>query len=534
MQYFLFKSRVSPHNHRYTPSFALRGVQGGVSSYMLLMFSLLFVLGLLALPVTSAIAKAPQTHKGSSPPPLKKPQPMVYQGLILQKDATNSNDVMFSVLDRHSVSMTFHLTASTRFAPHQSASQLAVNMFVMVKANVSATGGQNATWVQFQNRNHAFFNVQGVVTSSDQNQNSLTLALNDGTLLTITIAQESVTQVQPGATVSLQAHFDASGSLIAPTYRIQASHASRFQARGIISHINPRSQRLTLLAPSGASLSIVENQAAHRKSGLHVGEEVTIAGNTDGKGDLDEQSTSVENTHEQYMTLEGVVSAIDTTANTFSLIDEDGNVSTINATPSLLASIQIGGVYRVEVSVAADGSFTADKVEVAKGSDQGQMLSLEGVVQSYDANSGVLSLAGDNGETFTLTINGQTRIRADDGASPTLADGQEIHAKVQPTADGSYTALAIYIQDNASSGDEMTFGGSLQTYDASTGQLTISTSKSQTQTLSFTVNTQTEVEGAASLNTIPAGTFLKIETTVQQDGSYLATRIEVVNERGDD
>ena len=263
-----------------------------------------------------------------------------------------------------------------------------------------------------------------------------------------------------------------------------------------------------------------------------MGEKVDVSGSTDNQGNLDEQSDSVENSNEQQLTLEGIVSSIDTTANTFSLIDEEGNVSTLNADPSLLTSIQVGGIYRVTATLAADGSLTAVKLEAHGGNDQGERLSLEGVVQTYDANSGMLSLAGDNGESFTLQVNSQTQISADDGASSTLASGQQIHALVQLNADGSYTALRIEIQDDASSGEEMTFSGSLQSYDATSGQLTISTD--ERQTLTFATNAQTEVEGVSSLAALPVGTLLRIEAQVQQDGSYLALKVEVPDTQRDD
>jgi len=493
----------------------------------------LLTVGVLSFSTVSVLAKGPAHHPPQHPPVHKKPQQIVYQGLVVQVDRTNQIDVTFSILDRYSTPMTFHLTSSTQFVKHQSASQLAVNLHVAVKAKSNAAGGLDATWVQIQSRNQAPLSLKGVVATVNQAQKSVTLALSDGTMLTITIVHASITQVKPGATLSLQAKFDRTGSLVASAYHITASHAGHFQASGIISHINVRSHSLTLVAPSGASFTIVQSSASHRKSALHVGEKVKIGGSTDSKGNLHEQSVSVEKTDEQQLMLEGVVSAIDTTANTFSLIDEDGNVFTLNADPGLLASIQVGGIYEVKASIAADGSLTAVTIEASQGNDQGHSLSLEGVIQTYDVSSGLLSLAGDNGESFTLMVNSQTQIKADDGASATLADGQQIHATVQLNSDGkTYTVLTIEIQDNASSGDEMTFGGTLLSYDATSGQLKISTSESQT--LSFATNAQTEVKGVPSLDAIPIGTILKIDAQVQTDGSYLATRVEVPDSQEND
>ncbi|GAC1350537.1 MAG: hypothetical protein NVSMB27_33960 [Ktedonobacteraceae bacterium] len=499
------------------------------------------IVSVLSFSVVSVLAKGPTQHPAKGPtqhPPKhpiqhKKPQQIVYLGLVMQVDRTNSNDVTFSMLDRHNTPMTFHLTSSTQFVKHQSASQLAVNLHVAVKAKSNATGGLDATWVQIQQRNQAPLSLKGVVATVDHAQKSVTLALNDGTMLTITIIHASITKVKPGAILSLQAQFDRTGSLVASAYHITASRAGHFQVSGIISHINVRSHSLTLVAPSGASFSIVQSHASNTKGALHVGEKVKIGGSTDSKGNLNEQSVSVEKTNEQQLKLEGVVSAVDTTANTFSLIDEDGNIFTLNVDPGLLASIIVGGTYVVEASIAADGSLTAVTIVASQGNDQGNTLSLEGVVQAYDVNSGLLSFAGDNGESFTLLVNSQTQINADAGASAMLAVGQQIHATVQLNSDGkTYTALTIEIQDNASSGDEMTFGGSLLSFDATSGLLTISTSDSQT--LSFATNAQTEINGALSLDTIPVGTILKIDAQVQPDGSYIATTVEVPDSQESD
>lgn len=489
-------------------------------------FARVVVLALLALcALTFPVAPAQAKGSGQS----------VSQGLVVQVDRTNSKDVTFSLLDRHGASQTFHLTAKTQFSQHFSASQLKVNFFVVVKAKPNAAWGFDALQVQIQRRNQAPFDVQGVVASVNKGQKSLTLALSDGTMLSIAIEHASLTHMQPGGLISLKAHFTAAGSLVAPTFRITASHARHFSARGIISHINARTHRITLVTPSGASFSVVQphsqGRSASSASLLHVGELVAVSGSTDSQGTLDEQNASVDNTNEQQLILQGIVSAIDTTANRFSMIDLEGNDSTLKADPSLLTSIQVGGVYQIEATIGADGSLTAVQILASLGDDQGATLALEGIVQTYDASSGTLSFAGENGQSFILMVTSQTVIITDNGAPPTLASGQAIHAIVQHTTEKSYTALEIKIEDNSGhQGDEMTFSGSLRGYDATSGQLTISTDGSQT--LSFLTTTETVVVGAVSLDTIASGTALQIEAKVQQDGSYLAMKVEVQDEQG--
>jgi len=457
----------------------------------------------------------------------------VSQGLVVQVDRTNSKEVTFSLLDRHGASRTFHLTAQTRFSERG----LTVNTFVLVKAKPDAVWGFDALQVQIQHRTQGSFAVQGLLAAVNQGQKSLTLALNDGTMLSIAIEHASLTHTQPGAFISLQAHFTPTGSLVAATFRISASHARRFTARGIINYLNVRTHRITLVTPSGATFSVVQPHAqghtASSLNGLRVGELVEVSGSTDGQGNLDEQNASVDNTDEQQVILQGIVGAIDTTANTFSMLDVEGNDSTLKADPSLLTSIKVGGVYQIEATIGSDGSMTALQILASLGTDQGATLALEGIVQTYDASGGILSFAGQNGQSFTLLVSSQTVIITENGASPTLASGQAIHAIVQHTTENSYTAISIKIEDNSGhQGDNMTFSGSLQAYDAASGQLTISTGESQT--LSFVTTTGTIVVGAASLDAIVSGTSPQIEAQVQQDGSYLASKVEVQDNQGDD
>ncbi len=507
-------------------------------------------MSILSLSVISTLAASPQQHRGqpqqhkSGKPTQHKggkptqpkggkptqPQQPVYQGLILQVDSSNSSDIVVSTLDKQNTPMTFHVTSSTKFAAHQSAAQLAVNLLISVKDKTGASGELDATWINIQKRSQAPLNVQGVVTSTNQGQRSMTLALTDGTILTITITHKNIPSTLLGASVSLQAHANTTGTLVASTYRIMASHAKHFQVQGIISHIDASNTHLTLVTPSGAAITIIQKHSAHATKTLHVGEKVEIRGSVDSKGNLDEQSVSIENTNEQHLTIEGVVSAIDPTTNTFSLIDNSGNVITLNANSSLLASIHVGGIYRVEATIQTDGSLTAIKIKVSEGDDQGNTFSLEGTVQTYDASTGTLTILGGNGETFTLIVNSQTQISADDGASSTLTSGQEIKVSVQHNADGSFTALEIEIQQNAETGVEITFDGAFQSYDTTSGQLVISTSAGQK--LSFATNAQTKIEGTNSLNALPVGTLIKVKAQLQQDGSYVATKVGVPDTQG--
>lgn len=449
-----------------------------------------------------------------------------YQGLILQVDSTNKKDVTFSLLDRRGASYTFHLLASTHFNTHQSASQLKANVFATVKAKSGAAGRLDALSIQMQGQNRAALTLQGVVASISQSQQTINLALNDGTVLTISMPRASMAHLQTGQALALLAKFAANGSLVASTYRVTASHADHFRVRGTISYVDTRLNVLTLVSPSGTAFSVMQKQSksVHITSVLQVGEKVVITGNID-KGTLNGQSFTVENASQQQLTVIGMVSAIDTNAGTFSLVDEEGNVSTLNASIALLASIQVGGVYEIEVSIGSDGSMTALQILATEGNDQGGTISLKGTVQFFDENSGLLNMSTDSGQYFTLLVDSQTQITNSNGSPASLARGEAINALVQLHANGNYSVLKIVIEDGSSGGDEITFVGFFNSYDATSGQLTINVDHDQT--LSFATDANTSLEGASSFDAIDGGSFIKVRVQVQSDGSYLALRVKV-------
>ena len=450
-----------------------------------------------------------------------------YQGLILQVDRTNSNDVTFSLLDHHGTTSTFHLMTSTQFKHNQSASQLAVNLLATVRAEAGTTGTLNAKSVQIQEHNKATFELQGVVASIDQNANSIMLALSDGTMLTIAMPHTNIATLQTGATIALKAIFTNTGLLVASKYHIVAPHASHFHARGIVSHVNVRVHLLTLVSPVGASFSVLQGKI----NAFVIGEKVDISGSSDNKGNLRVESASVENNNNQYLTVIGMISVINATAGTFSLVDKQGNSSTVNASSDLMASLQVGGVYQLEISIASDGSMTVSKVLSSQGSDQGNTISLQGTVQFYDASSGLLNMSTDNGQSFSLQANNQTTIVNSDGTQGTLASGQAIHALVQLLTDGTYTVLKIEIQDPASAGNQMTFVGFFLYYDNASGNLIIN--PGYHHRLRFNTNSSTQIDGASSLDSINSWSIVNVTAQVQADGSYLATLVQVTSDNQD-
>lgn len=452
-------------------------------------------------------------------------------GVIVLVDRTNAQDVTFSLLDRTGTSTTFHLTSKTHFTAHQSASQLAPNLLARVSGRPTASGEWNATLVDFH-RNTASFPLQGVVASVQNNQ-TMNLALTDGTVCIVHLSSQVIASIHAGMQLLVHATFTSSQEVQAQQVHIQTPHANHYLVRGIVSHINTRTQRLSLLTPQGGSFSLrqttIQKGTVHQATALHIGENVTVSGTTDRQGNLDIQQVKVNADHESRLEVIGTVTALDMTANSISLVDQDGNMTALNTSASLLGSLHVGTTYRFSVTLASDGTLTALKRDATDGSDKGTSLEVEGVVQSYDATSKIIRLLGESDQLFSVQGTDQTMITGDDGASASLQQRQAIKVEAQVNPDGTYTALTIEIQDMASQGDPMTFVGSLQSYDASSGQLTLTLEAS---TVIVTTTDQTQVEGAASLSTIPAGSLLKVKAQIQQDGSYLALTVEMKDHHG--
>jgi len=450
---------------------------------------------------------------------------MSTQGVIALVDRTNVKDVTFSLLDHMGTSWTFHLTSKTHFAAHQSASQLAPNLVVRVNGVSTASGDWNATMVHLQ-QNTASLALQGVVAAIHTDK-TIDLALTDGTVAVVHLSSSTMKAVHAGMQVAVQATFTSSGQLQTQQVRILAIHSTRFQVSGVVNHINARTHRLSLLTPQGSTFSIlqpgVQKSTGRQAIVLHIGEKVTISGTTDSQGNLDEQQVTVKRDQELQVEVIGTITAIDTIANTISIVDQDGNVTLLNTSTTLLASLQVGNTYQFSVTLASDGTLTVVKIDGAGGSDQKTPLNIDGVVQSYDANSNVMSLLGEDDQIFSLQVTNQTTITGDTQPSPALQQGQAVKVEALANADGTFTALAIEIRDTVSQGDPMTFVGTFQSYDSSGGQLTLTLDSS---VVVITTTTRTQVEGIASLSTIPPGSRVKVNVQIQHDGSYLALVVE--------
>ncbi len=450
------------------------------------------------------------------------------QGVIVQVDHTNPKDITFSVLDNSGKSSTFHVIAQTHFALHQSAAQLAPNQIVHVDGVQNASGNWNATQVQLQH-NTAALTLQGVVVAVHVD-GTIDLALTDGTVIVIHLSASAITSVHTGMLLMVRATFTSSNQLQAQQIHIQAQHASHYHVHGIINHISTYPALLSLVTPQGSTFSIVQPVA--QKKGrqtpvLHVGEAVTVEGTTDSQGNLDEQQITVNAEHETHMELIATITAIDTTANTVAVVDQNGNVLLLYASATLVTSLHVGNTYQFSVTLASDGTLTVVNIDNADGnSHQGTRLDIEGIVQSYDTTTNLLSLLGDNTQLFAIQVTNQTKITGDASSSTSLQQGQTIQVEAQSNTDGTYTALTIEIQGSDSQSTTITFVGTFQSYDVTSGQLTLTLTLTSS-TVAVTTTTQTQVNGVASLNAIAPGSYIKVKAQLQPDGSYLAFTVEV-------
>ncbi len=99
-----------------------------------------------------------------------------------------------------------------------------------------------------------------------------------------------------------------------------------------------------------------------------------------------------------------------------------------------------GGGHRDQHGAAARGHHQ-------KGHNYSRTVrQLEGSVVRYDSSSLVLQQAPSRALTVTIALSTSTIITAEEGISPTLADGERVHVVANVDAAGAYTATLVRIQ----------------------------------------------------------------------------------------
>jgi len=196
----------------------------------------------------------------------------------------------------------------------------------------------------------------------------------------------------------------------------------------------------------------------------------------------------------------------------------------LTADTQIDSGLAIGDLAKVEATVAADATLTAQEIKAveldsASTPDAGSDTEVEftGVVGSMDAASWMVG-------TQTVAIDAATEIKD----AIVVGDTVKVHASV--LADGSLLATEIKLAEDSNGDgaededgmlpDELHFFGAVEDMQADHWVVGGTT---------FLISPDTEIK-----DTIVLGDMVKVEATQNPDGSYLAQEIELKDQEGQD
>jgi len=188
-------------------------------------------------------------------------------------------------------------------------------------------------------------------------------------------------------------------------------------------------------------------------------------------------STETPGARAHTVSVEGTLTACDTTANTLGVTDAQGKawIFTVNTqtryngaenatTQAAVCATANINTRKVEVSATqqSDGSYLAWKVTLQGtvngngshgsgqgGSANGKAQNIEGSIVAVDTTAMTLTVKQQDGTTVTITITAQTTFS---GAAHSLADlksGERVHIQGQTQSDGSVIATSVTLEGGA-------------------------------------------------------------------------------------
>ena len=190
-----------------------------------------------------------------------------------------------------------------------------------------------------------------------------------------------------------------------------------------------------------------------------------------------------------------------------------------SAWPGLWGPLALTGVAAAVAVLAALG-FTTGVFRFGADSTSAQV---DGVVSRVDPNAIVLITADGR---VSIQIAEGTRVldaKGNEIRGGDIAPGRSARIDVQEQ-NGEYSAQRIEVdgEDHGEQGAEVEFSGKVQT--VSGGTLTIEASFG---TATVVIGAETEVKGA-----LTPGVTVQVKANVQNDGTYLAKRIEAAGDGG--
>lgn len=245
--------------------------------------------------------------------------------------------------------------------------------------------------------------------------------------------------------------------------------------------------------------------------------------------------------------IEGLVTNVDTTANTLTVHDSHGNDVTVALTDTTLIrkgdkvvkASDLANGDRVHVkAVMVNNKLTATQVIVQDTEDDGNndqnKVEIEGTVVTAAADS--ITVHDSHGQDVTAAITKDTVVRKGNTTvdPTTLKKGDRVHVKATKATDGTLTATEIIVQNTESNPGQskVEIEGTVVT--ASADSITVHDSHGNDVTAAITKDTvvrkgNTTVDPA----TLAKDTRVHVKATKNADGTLTATEI-IVQDTNDD
>lgn len=357
-------------------------------------------------------------------------------------------------------------------------------------------------------------NAEGPVTAVDAAAGTLVVLGQTVTTDTMTMLEGfTLDTLTIGTRVEVSGYADGNGHILASYIGLDDSDTSDLELHGEISQLD--SAAMTFMIGS----QLVSYASLESTTTLTDGARVEIDGALDASNvfiasRIKQDEDRYE--HDSDLALQGVVTELDTSAQTFTL--NGVSVSYGERTEfehGTVAQLALNLSLRVHGHLDANGVLQASEIKFAEQED----LEISGPVDSTDVEAGTLTIMG-----LTVHVDTTTRVRdeRDDEFYFNLASlvaGDYVELRLTQKADGSYQALRMK-RDDADT--EVSIQAPLEALDLALSSVTV-----------LGISVDVSAVDVALLSTLTVGATVEVKGTF--DGSVLTvTQLEVDESEGDE
>ena len=331
----------------------------------------------------AAIPVSPRGHSGEE-----------IEGLVQSVDGTAGT---LTVADQRLGTLNVTTSASTEIRHGGTAiplAQIQVGWRVHVKGSLQADGTYAATEITVQDEGNGGgggggeTEVQGTIQSIDSVGMSFTVQEQDGTVVTVDTDASTVftmggqpasfSDLATGQMVEVEGTTQTDGSVLASHVSIEVQET---EVQGTVQTIDSVGMSFTVQEQDGTIVTVDTDANTVFRMGdqsatfadIVVGDSVEVNGITQADGSVLASRVNIEAPETEPVEVEGTVSSIDTTAGTFVVSTDSGDVTVdTNAStqwhgqghPSGIGDLAVGDHVQVEGTMQPDASVLAGSVEI--------------------------------------------------------------------------------------------------------------------------------------------------------------------------